>query len=902
MGRHLERTNSGVQFEGSHPGCVWGILHILDYHHWHNAKKMRQHKKHGGLGRHASCKTNEQATLKKRDNGVQEFMDSEGERMLVEQHDTESSPAKTNRRSGKAHIKESIARDMPKQSHRYWNLSYAARTWFWRIIPIHHLEHADNYLGEMHTVGANPIIPLKKVPTLLLLPDCRLLFVTPEEQDIGHKKFGVWDTMNDVNYLRHNQSVGKHAVFPKICDEGSDDFVHHNLGESNQLNIEVPNNQFKECSDVLEIFKIHKESFLKILQDTNVGMKHFQSLQNSKHKARLTKSGSFPLANSSSKKYISTRTLEHKQNESWSFPKGEKMLSSSLVSESDSSVSQRSMPSMADNNTVGGAMRQETNSSSPDSSQGLIHRGWNQQVINHFKEIKQKIWHALKENRKESNPTSMEPLIEREPFGKEISGTSKISMSQGGIDNPGSFHEGNGSNYDPSRGRLGYIQRTSSLNESLDRYTELFERTFGQGAKWHHSKSLKLTDEGKVPSSGFASKSFKRRLSLPDLDYFCSSLNDPSRDSLSSVMPIRTAGDCCTIVEKNNHCEPKSFSTLVEEQTPEPIHAALETEFQKDMINGNDSGWNVLSSADLTEERNHEGNAKTGNLSDLTVGKGSLQPDQIFGLTMNHSRELVGFSTKLVEPDPVSDLQTRFPDDLNNLAEFPIYEGPASSPMDIQMDDPDASVDQQIMSNTYSLPVVCSIVTPETTEETNMNTEDQILHFKLGESDEADFNYVRVVLELSGFIKNENLGTWHSLDQPLSPLLFKELEAFLHPELEDYEEDVDGSCDHQILFYLINNTLLEIYERSFTYFPRAFTFNRHIRPMPRGHHLLEEVWAKISSYLSLRPELDQSLEDVLARDLAKGDGWMNLQFDNECVALELEDLILEELLNELVCS
>ncbi|KAG7949794.1 hypothetical protein I3843_13G080800 [Carya illinoinensis] len=863
MGRHLERTNSGVHFEGSHPGCMWGILHILDHHHWHIAKKMRPRKKHRGLGRRASCKTNVQATSKKHDNGVQEFMDSEGEPLLVEQHDTESSPAKTNRRSGKAHIKESIAKDMPKQSHRYWNLSYAARTWLWRIIPIHHLEHADNYLGEMHTVGANPSIPLEK----------------------------------SANYLRHNQSIGKHAVFPKKYDEGSEDFVDHNIGESDQLNIEVSNNQFKECSDVLEIFKIHKESFLKILQDTKAGMKPFHSLQNSKNKARLTKSGSFPLANSSSKKYISTRTLEHKQNEIWSFPKGEKMLSSSLVSESDSSVSQRTMPSMADNNTVGSAMRQETNSSSPDSSQGLIHQGWNQQVINRFKEIKQKIWHALKENRKESNRTSMEALIEREPSGKEISGMSKISTSQDGIDNPGGFHEGNGSDYDPSRGRLGHIQRTSSLNESLDRYTELFERTFGQGAKWHHSKSLKLTNEGKVPSSGFASKSFKRRLSLPDLDYFFSPLNDPSRDSLSSVMPIRTAGDCCTIVDKNNHCEPKSFSTLIEEQTPEPIHAALETEFQKDMIYGNDGGRNVLSSADLTVERNHEGNVKTGNLR-----KRSLQQDQIFGLTMNHSTELVGSSTEQAKPDPVSDHETRFPDDLNNLAQFPIFKGPASSPMDIQMDDPDAPVDQKIMSNTDSLPLVCSIVTPETTKETNMNTEDQTRHFKLDESDEADFNYVRIVLELSGFIKNENLGTWHSLDQPLSPLLLKELEAFLHPELEDYEEDIDGSCDHQILFYLINDTLLEIYERSFTYFPRAFTFNRHIRPMPRGHHLLEEVWAKISLYLSLRPELDQSLEDVVARDLTKGDGWTNLQFDNECVALELEDLILEELLNEVVCS
>lgn len=55
MGRHLERTLSGAQFEGSHPGCMWGIFHILDYHHWHYVKKILPHNKHSG-GRHARCR------------------------------------------------------------------------------------------------------------------------------------------------------------------------------------------------------------------------------------------------------------------------------------------------------------------------------------------------------------------------------------------------------------------------------------------------------------------------------------------------------------------------------------------------------------------------------------------------------------------------------------------------------------------------------------------------------------------------------------------------------------------------------------------------------------------------------------------------------------------------------
>jgi hypothetical protein len=219
--------------------------------------------------------------------------------------------------------------------------------------------------------------------------------------------------------------------------------------------------------------------------------------------------------------------------------------------------------------------------------------------------------------------------------------------------------------------------------------------------------------------------------------------------------------------------------------------------------------------------------------------------------------------------------------------------GMGLNPRGSQMDEPDTSAYQQTKSSTGSLPAFGSIVTPE-------SVENHFLHFHL---DDADFNYVRLVLELSGFNKTEHLGTWYSLEQPLSPSLFKELEALLHPELEDYGEENECSCDdHRLLFDLINDTLLEVYERSFTYFPKAFSFNHHIRPMPKGHHLLEEVWERLSSHLSLRPELDQSLDDVVARDMTKGAGWMNLQFDNECVALELEDLIFDELLDELICS
>ena len=52
----------------------------------------------------------------------------------------------------------------------------------------------------------------------------------------------------------------------------------------------------------------------------------------------------------------------------------------------------------------------------------------------------------------------------------------------------------------------------------------------------------------------------------------------------------------------------------------------------------------------------------------------------------------------------------------------------------------------------------------------------------------------------------------------------------------------------------------------------------------------------------MKPELDQTLDDVVGRDLAKGKGWMILQEEEEYVALELEEMIMDELLDEFIFS
>ena len=55
MGKHMQRDHSGIAFKSNDPGCMWGILQMLDHSHWHNFKKRLPYKRHCG-GRHAMGK------------------------------------------------------------------------------------------------------------------------------------------------------------------------------------------------------------------------------------------------------------------------------------------------------------------------------------------------------------------------------------------------------------------------------------------------------------------------------------------------------------------------------------------------------------------------------------------------------------------------------------------------------------------------------------------------------------------------------------------------------------------------------------------------------------------------------------------------------------------------------
>lgn len=177
---------------------------------------------------------------------------------------------------------------------------------------------------------------------------------------------------------------------------------------------------------------------------------------------------------------------------------------------------------------------------------------------------------------------------------------------------------------------------------------------------------------------------------------------------------------------------------------------------------------------------------------------------------------------------------------------------------------------------------------------------DDFHQFQAHTEDAELLNYVRDILEVSGLNRPEALEAWSSSNQPVSPSVYEEVEGSLLIDPECAQNEEGGDSDHLLLFDLINEVLVDMYQESLSYWPEPLSRHCNIHRMPIAQHLLKEVWARLSSYLNIRPELDPTLDYVVRKDLEKRSGWMDLQFESECIGIELEELIFDDLLDEFI--
>lgn len=425
-----------------------------------------------------------------------------------------------------------------------------------------------------------------------------------------------------------------------------------------------------------------------------------------------------------------------------------------------------------------------------------------------------------------------------------------------------------GSANDLNKGTFSHISRISSLRESMDRYAQLFENSSNRLPKLNMSKSLRLTNENEILSSSHASIFFRRILSFP---YLGNSGSIHNQESHVDKGPVALPG----ITEK--------YIGLDYEEGPDYVNSIVE----RNEISPR-AEYSACSMVGMNDMDSPEVDVLSEILSGFTVGRS------------NYQKEKEETPTE-VQPSAVLVPESCFQEEVKIHAEFHDTEGPDFRCNSFYKNE--SEINSLHISDAEILLQSCQNEHPEKFEIAKQPVKNH-RHIKSCMEDDADFIYVRDILEQSGFITNGFQETWYSSDHPLDPSLFEEIEYRYSHEPECLEQEITALSHHLLLFDLVDEVLFDMFERSYTYYPKVLSSACHVRPVPTGHHFLDEVWGNISKSLSFKPETKQSLDldFAVTQDLGKDDGWMNLQFDSESLALGLEDLLLDELLGEIFCS
>ncbi|PIA39109.1 hypothetical protein AQUCO_02700351v1 [Aquilegia coerulea] len=786
-----------------------------------------------------------------------------------------------NSRSCKIHMQ--MSEEMCKEQDDRSRIS-SFRSQFLRTASIHRLESSNYVLpDEVREDGKWPTIGIHqddvstpestwdpfpiKTPGLPVSGSngCELCSATTSEKNLSH---------NQLDEL--GRQLLDNALLRNTLERAKEAFKRHKSMDEKESPQDVALYHSKEVLDALEIFDVNNGLYQKTLHESSFALAHhFQALQASSAKRGLTKSVSFPAAGSFCRKSKKPIKLKYVEREVTFFD--------------DSTVC--ILKQDQESPDVG----QTSTSSSPGKHVELKKR--------RFKGIKQRIKKAIKESRKEGHRISMDAIFHKMPYGSRFTKDVKretadkwkesvINRDEKNITR--SYRETNNSMPIHDKGRVDCIRRTQSLSESLDKYSQLFEVTFGRETKQHPSDNLKLASESGTSSLGSTTKSLGRILSLPELESYFSLQCDESGEALCSGIQTRVIGDSSA-----------SSGSLDSTEHKTDIGVSTEYHTQLDTIIENGSQGKLVAEGKISALNKHQ----LGLTLDPIKSRIDTKEDMVCDLDNLTNREDSSISEseqetrpanyEQAQPSPISVLDSCVQENISSPAKLPISEGPDLHSRKIYVDEIDSSENVKDQSHMESFSGVISIDDLENVDVNRKNLDSPSLHVQVDKKDEADFNYVRDVLKLSGFSGNECLGSWYSPEQPVDPSFFEEVESYSPLKSDCSGEEVANSYEHQLLFEIINEVLLEIYDRSFTYWPQPLSCNCHIRPMPTGIHVLEEVWAIISWYLNSQPEFEP-LDYLVVRDLSKSDGWMNLQFDSECVGLELEEMILDDLLDELI--
>ncbi|CAN4109659.1 unnamed protein product [Withania somnifera] len=826
--------------ESNLPGCMFGILHHLNHQHrWHQVGKRLTNIRQAG-GKHISAA---------RDHG------SDGTAT-----DSSYIPEKVDVKSDESPI----------------------------VVKTEAAQHKSSIKSRLKTLVTKELISRKKVQhrRSMSCPTSRPLEQTDPIRYLGPPNVPPppKKSLNDetLQEPRNEYSYLDSLLDPPLPEKRKDDVTNNNTCELCAAMLDM--NHLKQCEtnkngkqpitkftlrrtqslyfrertknasaeesklflDALDLLNMREELFLKILQDPDSSLA--QQLHGTHASKSLTKSMSFP-SRLSLGKY--SRSSNHKSSQEMSQIKGELLGSAGF--ESAEKLNTHFVMRSEEEVVKGVLTRLESFDKIPPRSPGAKHKRHNSKlVLARFRNFKEKITHALKESREEKRRIAMDAVLHKVPCGhrssKDVKQGSYLLEKSAADVHEGYFPESTCKTahcHSPfSKRQMKSFKRTSSLNDSLDSYNRLLESCFSRDEKQHTSEGSNLRVSGSPSPARSRSKVLERILSLPDLRHYASFRFEDTPEASYSETLYTTAS---TTSSSNLNLG----ATRSNEQKSLDIPVGSEKKTQQDSSSDSEIPEDSL---DVSENSDYVGGLKTYKNS-FPVGY-NMEGNSASNSTLD----------KLIPttlPDMIIQEATTIPADLSTTEDSSGISENASDTNEEEL-----SADEQKTS---------------------------VLQIQVDDRNKAEFNYVKDVLELSGFSGNELMNL--SVLEEVGGCILSQ------PDCSGYGEE-SGIHDQIFLFDLINEVLLQLYDKSSLYWPKALTSRSYIHPMLHvGYHLLEEVWKDIGWWLSYKLENNLSLlDDAASRDLEKGDNWMNLQFDAESVGLELGDLIFDDLLDELIFS
>lgn len=149
--------------------------------------------------------------------------------------------------------------------------------------------------------------------------------------------------------------------------------------------------------------------------------------------------------------------------------------------------------------------------------------------------------------------------------------------------------------------------------------------------------------------------------------------------------------------------------------------------------------------------------------------------------------------------------------------------------------------------------------------------------------------HISALFGTSGLNWDELSRKCHSSDQLLDRSLFDKLKM----------PDSQFCGDWMLLFDFINEVLAEICQYTSGCSPWVSCIKPIIGPLPVGKTIIHEVIKRVDWYLLSQSPL-QTLKQIFEQDLTRSRTWLDIRNENEDIAIETAEGVLEELLVEIV--